>query len=342
MELRSIGYCAVTFTDTELSWDEGGANDGCLQDFYRYMIDVAAMDFGANTEHQGGAWPYWWWYCLKMADMYHLPGVYTSLFSYERSASFPHGHRNVFFAERALAKVTPFFLKEGTSLYSFPLTSEGDEPADETAQVVENDTELLYEEVRHHHGISVPHTTGTGMGTDWHVHDPEVEPVVEIFQGLRESYEAVGAPYAPSAAEIAANEEKPEPAGNEVERMVSRIFRLRSQGMVRRAWAKGYQLGVIASSDHNSTHISYAMVYTDDRSRQGILDASNVDIPTGPPTTSSLKCTCASILWVMRSPPAGCCRCTSGPAARDRSQTLKYSGTAPSLTRLSRTVRAWS
>jgi hypothetical protein len=30
---------------------------------------------------------------------------------------------------------------------------------------------------------------------------------------------------------------------------------------------------VIASSDHFSTHISYAMVYTDDPSRQGILDA---------------------------------------------------------------------
>ena len=28
---------------TELSWDRGGEPDGSLQDFYRYMIDVAAM-----------------------------------------------------------------------------------------------------------------------------------------------------------------------------------------------------------------------------------------------------------------------------------------------------------
>jgi hypothetical protein len=42
---------------------------------------------------------------------------------------------------------------------------------------------------------------------------------------------------------------------------------------VTNAWAKGYKLGIIASSDHSSTHISYAMVYTPDRSRQGILDA---------------------------------------------------------------------
>ena len=45
------------------------------------------------------------------------------------------------------------------------------------------------------------------------------------------------------------------------------------QGFVSNAWAKGYKLGMIASSDHDSTHISYAMVYTDDVRRQGILDA---------------------------------------------------------------------
>jgi len=258
---------------TELSWDEGGVKDGSLQDFYRYMIDVAAMDFGANTDHQGGVWPYWWWYSLKMTDMYHLPGTYTSLFSYERSASYPHGHRNVFFADRSKAKVTPLFLQDGVSLYSFPLTSEGDEPADESPQIVKNDTELLYEEVHHHHGIAIPHTTGSGFGTDWHTHNPEVEPVVEIFQGCRQSYEDVGAPYAPTATEIAADAAKPDAGGSDIGKMLLQMFRLRPEGMVAKAWTKGYKLGVIASSDHISTHISYAMVYTDDRSRQGIIEA---------------------------------------------------------------------
>lgn len=47
----------------------------------------------------------------------------------------------------------------------------------------------------------------------------------------------------------------------------------RPEGMMSVAWAKGYKLGVIASSDHFSTHISYALVYTDDPTRKGILDA---------------------------------------------------------------------
>ena len=82
---------------TELSWDGGGSGDGSLQDFYRYMIDAAAWILGLH-DHQGGEWPYWWWYSQKMTDMYHVPGAYTSIFGYERSTTYPFGHHNVFFA----------------------------------------------------------------------------------------------------------------------------------------------------------------------------------------------------------------------------------------------------
>ncbi|MBI4875464.1 MAG: hypothetical protein HY822_12595 [Acidobacteria bacterium] len=45
------------------------------------------------------------------------------------------------------------------------------------------------------------------------------------------------------------------------------------EGMVNNAWGKGDKLGIITSSDHGSTHISYAMVCTSDPSRKWILDA---------------------------------------------------------------------
>ena len=260
---------------TELSWDEGGANDGSLDDYYRYMLDVAALDFGANTEHQGGAWPYWWWYAQKMTDMYHVPGTYVGLFAHERSASYPHGHRNLLFSDRSKSRVIPYFMEDGVSLYAFPLSPEGDEPADEAALLVRNDTQLLFEEVRARHGITIPHTSGTGMGTSWDHDDPgpEVEPVVEIFQGVRGSYESVGAPYAVTEKEVEEDAALIRPHTGRVEDWVENLFRIRAEGMVSEAWAKGYKLGVIASSDHISTHLSYAMVYTDDTSREGILDA---------------------------------------------------------------------
>jgi hypothetical protein len=242
---------------TELSWDGGGTGDGNLQDFYRYMIDVAAMDFGASTDHQGGAWPYWWWYTQKMTDMYHVPGAYVPIFGYERSATYPNGHRNVFFAKRTDSRVTPFFMRENEQ-FVVPAPPIGDEPGIGTGELVENDTKLLYEEVRGRKGLVIPHTSGTRMGTDWRDNDPALEPVVEIFQGARTNYES---PDAPFAADPAKDGQHVKQAG------------FQKEGWVSNAWAKGYKLGIVSSSDHGSTHISYAMVYTADPSRQGVLDA---------------------------------------------------------------------
>jgi len=245
---------------TELSWDGGGTADGNLQDFYRYMIDIASMDFGASTDHQGGGWPYWWWYTQKMTDMYHVPGAYVPIFGYERSAVFPNGHRNVFYAKRSESRMVPFFLKEGVAAHSLPLGPIGDDPDPGTGELAANDTKMLYEEVRARNGLVIPHTSATRMGTDWRDNDPSLEPVVEIFQGARANSEQPGAPF---------------DYANEGENYAQ----LRNQagffkeGYVSNAWAKGYKLGIISSSDHNSTHLSYAMVYTDDYTRQGILDA---------------------------------------------------------------------
>jgi hypothetical protein len=242
---------------TELSWDGGGTGDGSLQDFYRYMIDVAAMDFGASTDHQGGAWPYWWWYTQKMTDMYHAPGAFVPIFGYERSATFPNGHRNVFFAKRSESRVTPFFMNENDQ-FGLPAPPIGDEPGIGSGALVANDTKLLYEEVRPRRGLLISHTSGTRMGTDWRDNDPALEPVVEIFQGARTNYESPDAPFA-------ANPSKDGPHVKQAG--------FQPEGWVSNAWAKGYKLGIVSSSDHGSTHLSYAMVYTGDASRQGVLDA---------------------------------------------------------------------
>ncbi len=245
---------------TELSLDGDGASDGSLQDFYRYMLDVASMDFGASTDHQGGGgWLYAWWYTQKLTDMYHVPGAYTAIFGFERSLEYPNGHRNIFYARRADARVVPFFLRDG-GWFGLPGGSIGEEPGIGARDVVANDTKLLYEDVRARNGLVIPHTSGTRMGTDWRDNDPVAEPLVEIYQGARTNYEAAGAPFA-----LDTFPKSHPPLDNASQTM--------PEGMVSNAWSKGYKLGVSASSDHGSTHMSYAMVYTADASRQGILDA---------------------------------------------------------------------
>jgi hypothetical protein len=93
--------------------------------------------------------------------------------------------------------------------------------------------------------VSIPHTIATGHGTDWLYADPGIEPVMEIYQGCRNSYEQPDCLKGGQA---------------------------RANGMASAAIAKGHRIGFIASSDHRSTHISYANVFVAERSRAGVLN----------------------------------------------------------------------
>ena len=237
-----------THRHTELSMDLRGAPDGSILDFYRYMLDAASMDFGLITDHQYGTdREYWWWLEEKLADLFHAPERYVAMFGYERSVRFPDGHRNVIHDRRGFE---PFpFLQPVTAKYRSH-TGVWDD-------ISPDDTKRLYETVRRSGGVTIPHTSGTNMGTDWRDNDSEVETLVEIFQGDRHSYEAPGAPLT----DTAAHWDVDQPMG------------IRPEGFVSNAWAKGYRIGVIASSDHASTHISYALVWAESRSRHAVLEA---------------------------------------------------------------------
>ena len=94
------------------------------------------------------------------------------------------------------------------------------------------------------------HTSASGMGTDWRDNDPEVEPAVELYQGYRANYEGPATP-----------------------RSDITEARRHKAGYVQNAWAKGFKLGVQSSSDHVSTHISYAALYVDKLDRDALLQA---------------------------------------------------------------------
>ncbi|MEK7408079.1 MAG: hypothetical protein AAB225_23655 [Acidobacteriota bacterium] len=210
-----------------------GAGDGSLWDAYRYAMDAAGMDYLGVTDHQSGVQEYTVWRIDKSADMFHVPGFFTALYATERSLGYPNGHRNLVFAQRGVP-ILPITPKEQK-------TSTGP---------------ILYPFLRERNGIATSHTSATGMGTDWRDNDPALEPIVEIFQGARTSAEHEGAPLAPMEKRTELH------AGG-----------YRPLGFVWNAWAKGYKLGVQASSDHVSTHLSYACVIAETPTREGLLDA---------------------------------------------------------------------
>lgn len=219
---------------TEISGD--GGNDGPLEDMWRYAIDAASMDWLGNGDHDnGGGREYTWWLTQKTTDAFMLPNHFTPMFSYERSVSYPEGHRNVVFAQRGVRTLPRLPISDQRVFQSAP------------------DTEMLYKYLKQFGGVCASHTSVGTMGTDWRNWDPEVEPMVEVYQGARQNYEYPGCPRCPTENDAIGGWE---PAG-----------------FICNAFAKGYKFSFQSSSDHGSTHISYAMVLTDDYSREGILKA---------------------------------------------------------------------
>jgi hypothetical protein len=228
---------------TEISWD--GGPDGSLEDMFRYAIDCAGMDWIGNGDHDNGAGrEYSWWLVQKFTDAYHLAKVFTPMFTYERSVSYPHGHRNCMFARRGVR--------------TLPRLAEL-EVENRVGGVHADDTKMLYRYLHELDGICAVHTSATNMGTDWRDNDPQVEPIVEIYQGDRMSYEQEEAPragYDPKT--------KKDPAN------IAGWF---PKGFINNALDKGYRLGFQASSDHWSTHISYFIVLAQTHDRAGIREA---------------------------------------------------------------------
>jgi hypothetical protein len=217
---------------TEISGD--GMGDGPLEDMWRYAIDSASMDWIGNGDHDnGGGREYPWWIIQKSTDAYRLPGLFEPMFTYERSVQYPEGHRNVVFAKRGI-RTLPRLPKQNE-------TDPGPAP----------DTEMLYRYLHYFDGVCASHTSATQMGTDWRNNDPQVEPVVEIYQGDRQSYEKPGAPRSPKEGDS--------------------IGGWRPKGFVNLALQKGYRFGFEASSDHISTHISYCCVFATATSRDAVL-----------------------------------------------------------------------
>lgn len=220
---------------TDLSWD--GGRDGSVLDAYRYARDAAGLDFLGITDHnQDAEESYLWWLSQKFADLFQLQN-FVAFYSYERSLEFPNGHRNVLFTRRG-NPILPIMDSERNGW---------------------DGAGRLFHYLKRYGGISIPHTSGTGAGTDWRDNDPEVEPLVEIYQGMRDTYEYPGSlrPKTLEASPTLAEDDSP-----------SRRF-----GTVWHALSKGYRLGFIASSDHMSTHISYACLIAKELTLDSLMEA---------------------------------------------------------------------
>jgi hypothetical protein len=220
---------------TEISGD--GGNDGPLEDMWRYGIDVAAMDWlGCGDHDNGNGREYTWWLTQKTTEAFRIAGVFEPPFTYERSVRYPEGHRNVVFDYRGVRTLPRL-----------------GQPSDRNVHQPAPDTQMLFKYLRQFDGVCAGHTAATSMGTDWRDWDAQVEPMVEIYQGARQNYERPGAPRSPKADDAIGGWEP--------------------LGFINLAFKKGYRMSFQSSSDHGSTHISYALVLAENNSREALLKA---------------------------------------------------------------------
>jgi hypothetical protein len=215
---------------TDIS-EDGGIIDGSLLDTIRYSRDAAGLDFIGITDHSRYL-PrrYNQWRIQQIADLFYAPGWFSPMHAYERSQYTPWGHRNIIYQNRDYTVVPG----------SYDVGDTGVSP------------DGLWAALRGKKALSIPHTTAwANKQVSWDYNDPDIERVVEIYQGLRSTYEYNGAP---------------DPAGRVVYEKDSKSF-------VWNALERKIKLGFIASSDHRSTHMSFAAVYAKNIDRESVFEA---------------------------------------------------------------------
>jgi Protein of unknown function (DUF3604) len=133
-------------------WSKG-ISCGTLDECYCYGREIACLDFVAMTD-QGACLTAAWEYCQGKVREYHQPGSYITFKAYEAGA--PVGHRNV--------------------IYS----SDDVEPPLDSKRFSNFHPPVLYDYYRERgDALLIPHHVKTW--TDWQYHDPQLEPVMEIY-----------------------------------------------------------------------------------------------------------------------------------------------------------------
>ena len=215
---------------TDIS-EDGGILDGSLIDTMRYAADAAGLDFIGITDHTRYL-PrrYNLWRLKQIADLYYKPGTFSPLHAYERSQYSPWGHRNIVNLDRSYTPVPA----------NYEIGDQGVSPWG------------LFAALKGKNAISIPHTSAWGSKqVSWDYYDPEIERLVEIYQGMRSTYEYNGAP----------------------DRADKAVYEKDSKSFVWDALARKHKLGFIASSDHQSTHISFAAVWVRNVDRPSIFES---------------------------------------------------------------------
>ncbi len=198
-----------------------GSMDGTRLDAYRYARGPGGLDFVSINDHYQHLTPWSWWSSLRDVERFHAPGSLVTFAGIER-------------ALRTRAHVNEVYLDPSEVPLDIPVFHRA--PAEPGAIPAE-------------HTLAIPHMMGMeGAPFPWEEFAPDFHRLVEVYQGLRGSFEGPGLPYEAQ----------------------NRAF---DDSSLANGIARGLHFGLIASSDHRASSTAYAGVQADELSREAIFAA---------------------------------------------------------------------
>ncbi|MEM6910678.1 MAG: hypothetical protein AAF555_03765 [Verrucomicrobiota bacterium] len=222
--------------------------DGTVHDDYRFGMFSEGYDVMGNTDHGYTMTEVYWRKSLRMVQFYQESEAFLPLPAFEwtlsngRKREIGHGvgHKNLVFPSIQEARK---FVRNRHEIFSVH------SPETENATKL---WEFLRE--REIDCVTIPHHPADEVHpTDWEVHDPRYQTVVEVFQ-CRGNAEYPGCPR-----EL--NVSRHRPIQNEKAFL---DYALRE---------KGYRMGFIASGDHNGIGVGLAALWVKELSQAGVVEA---------------------------------------------------------------------
>ena len=215
--------------------------DGSLEDMWRYAQDAADMDWLGNGDHDNGfGHQYPWWITQKTMDIYHNPPWFIAPYTYERSVEWPNGHRNVIFTRRGIRT-----LPRGDMQRRRKDRHARHQDALRLPEALRRHLRQPYQ--RHEHGHRLARQRSAWSSPSWR--SIKATATTTSAKGRRAASRRDNAAGRP---------------GNEA---------IHPKGFIWNALAKGYRLGFESSSDHISTHASYAVALVEKPGREAIVEA---------------------------------------------------------------------
>ncbi|MFT7664775.1 MAG: hypothetical protein ACI87A_003009, partial [Planctomycetota bacterium] len=198
-----------------------GTLDGTSLDAYRYARGPGHLDFISITDHYQHLVPWSLWRSFRDVDRFNAPGSLVTFAGMER-------------ALRERAHINEVFLST--------------EEAPREVGAYHRDVAAT-SSVAADRSLAIPHMMGTATAPfPWEYFRADQHRVLEVYQGLRGSYEGAGLPFEAMNREI-------------------------DSSSIAEGQRRGNHFGLIAASDHRASSSAFAGVWATDITRESIFTA---------------------------------------------------------------------